>query len=106
MGEAAGSRTAAVVLGGAAVKGAFEAAALAVIAARGITVRRIVAASSGTLNAAAFASGVRGRREIEASRELVEIWEHDASLCDAIHPNLCAILKGRGISDQKKLLAM
>jgi predicted acylesterase/phospholipase RssA len=107
MGEtAAGSRTAALVLGGAAVKGAFEAGALSVIAARGITVRRIVAASSGTLNATAFASGVRGRREEEAARNLVQLWEEDANLCDAIHPNLCAILKGKGISDQRKLLAM
>jgi predicted acylesterase/phospholipase RssA len=102
----AGSRIAAVVLGGAAVKGAFEAGALGVIAARGITVRRIVAASTGSLNAIAYGAGVRARREVDAARELVKVWEEDASLCGAISPSLSAILGLRGISDQKKLLAL
>ena len=100
------ARSAALVLGGAAVKGAFEAGALEVIAARGIAVRRIVAASSGTLNATAFAAGVRARREVEASLELSKIWEEDATPCHAIHPSCRAILGGLGISDQKKLLAL
>jgi NTE family protein len=104
MGEA--TRTAALVLAGAVVKGAFEAGALEVIASRGITVRRIVAASSGALNGTAYAAGVRARREVTAARDLVRVWEEDASLCGTLHPNLRAMLGRRGISDQRKLLAL
>jgi NTE family protein len=106
MGEAGRPRTAALVLAGAVVKGAFEAGALEVIASRGIAVRRIVAASSGALNGTAYAAGVRARREIDQVRELIRVWEEDASLCGALHPNLCAILGRTGISDQRKLLAL
>jgi NTE family protein len=107
MGEtAASSRTAALVLAGAVVRGAFEAGALEVIASRKIVVRRIVAASSGALNGAAYAAGVRARREAEAARDLVRVWEEDASLCGALHPSLGAMLEGQGISDQSKLLAL
>jgi NTE family protein len=100
------SRTVALVLAGAVVKGAFEAGALEVIASRGIAIRRIVAASSGALNGTALAAGVRARRTLEAARELVHVWEEEASLGGAIHPSLRAILGRRGFSDQKKLLEL
>lgn len=99
-------RRIALVLGGGVTKGAFEAGALEVIAARNIAVRRIVAASSGALNAVAFASGVRTRRDLPMARTLVDVWLRDASLWGSINPNLRTILEGRGISDQKKLLAL
>ncbi len=107
MGEMASrSRTAALVLAGAVVKGAFEAGALEVIASRGIAVRRIVAASSGALNGAAYAAAVRARREVEAVRDLVHLWEEEANLLGALHPSLRAMLACRGFSDQEKLLAL
>ncbi|MFT3771911.1 MAG: patatin-like phospholipase family protein [Minicystis sp.] len=99
-------RNVALVLAGAVTKGAFEAGAIEVIASRNIGVRRIVAASSGALNGTAFAAAVRARREIAAARELVEVWEREADLAGAIHPSLRALLGRRGISDQKKLLAL
>jgi NTE family protein len=99
-------RRAALVLAGAVVKGAFEAGALEVIASRGVSVRRIVAASSGALNGTAFAAGVRARRELDVARDLVEVWENDASLCGILRPSLRAIATGRGISDSRKLLAL
>ena len=99
-------RTAALVLAGAVVKGAFEAGALEVIASRGVSVRRIVAASSGALNGTAFAAGVRARREVAAAREMVGVWEDEASLCGVLHPSFGAILSCRGLSDQQKLLAL
>lgn len=88
------------------VKGAFEAGALEVIASRGITVRRIVASSSGALNGTAYAAGVRGRREIEAARELARVWEEEASLCNAIHPSLRTIVGRTGISNERSLLSL
>lgn len=94
------------MLAGAVVKGAFEAGALDVIASRGISVRRIVAASSGALNGTAYAAGVRARREVEAVRELVEVWEKHASVRGIIHPSLSAMLRRQGISDQRKILAL
>lgn len=102
----AARRQVALVLGGAAVKGAFEAGALEVITARGIGVRRIVAASSGALNGTAYAAGVRARREADAARDLVDVWVREANLRGTLHPSLRAILGGRGISDQRKLLSM
>ena len=105
MGEA--RKRVALILGGAVVKGAFEAGALQVLAARkSVEVRRIVAASSGALNGTAFAAGVRDRREVEMSRKLVEVWEKEASLTGTLHPSLSAILGRRGFSDQKKLLRL
>jgi predicted acylesterase/phospholipase RssA len=105
-GAAAKPRAAALVLGGAAVKGAFEAGALEVIASRGIAVRRIVVASSGAFNGVAFAAGVRAKNEVEAARELARAWEEDGGLCRVVHPSLRLLWRGRGISDQKKLLAL
>jgi len=99
-------RTAALVLAGAVVKGAFEAGALEVIAARGVTVPRIVAASSGALNGAAYAAGVRARREVDAVRDLVRVWEEEATLCGTLHPSCRAMLGRRGISDQESLLRL
>jgi NTE family protein len=95
-----------LVLGGAVIRGAFEAGALEVIASRGIAIQRIVGASSGALNGAAYAAGVRARRERAAAREMVEVWEEEASLCGTLHPSLRAILRLQGISDQQKLLAL
>jgi NTE family protein len=96
----------AVVLAGAVTKGAFEAGVLHVVAERGIAVRRIVAASSGALNGTAYAAGVRARRERAAARELMEVWEEHAGLCDVLHVNLRDALAGRGLSDQERLYGL
>lgn len=103
---AAPPRQVALVLAGGVLKGAFEAGALEVLAARGIGVRRIVAASSGALNGAAYAAGVRARRDAGAARDLVQVWLDEASLRGAIHPSLGAILRLQGFSDQTKLLEL
>jgi predicted acylesterase/phospholipase RssA len=65
-----------------------------------------VVASSGALNGIAYAAGVRARREAAAARELVRAWEEDATLCGALHPSLRALWTRRGISDQRKILAL
>jgi NTE family protein len=99
-------RAVAIILAGAVTKGAFEAGVLQVLARRGITVERIVAASSGALNGAVFAAGVRARRERAAAAELVELWENHGGFRDVLHFSLPDILCLRGISDQKNLYAL
>ncbi len=99
-------RAVAVILAGAVTKGAFEAGVLQVLAARQIAVGRIVAASSGALNAVAYAAGVRARREQAAADELVTLWKERGGWRDVLHFNLCDALALRGLSDQKKLYAL
>lgn len=99
-------RNIALVLAGAVAKGAFEAGALEIIASRNIAVRRIVAASSGALNGTAYAAGVRARREVDASRDLAEVWAREAGLRGALRPSLRSILRRQGISDQSRLLGL
>src|SRR5262249_54696588 len=91
---------------GAITKGAFEAGVLQVIAARGIAVARIVAASSGALNGTAYAAGVRARRERAAAADLARLWRQRGGLCDVLHPSLGDILRCRGLSDQRRLRAI
>lgn len=71
-----------------------------------IAVRQILAASSGALNGAAYAAGVRSRRETVLADRLADLWLNRANLCGVLNINLGAILRGRGISDQEKLLAL
>jgi NTE family protein len=99
-------RAVAILLTGAATKGAFEAGVLHVLAERQVPVTRIVAASSGALNGVAYAAGVRACRQREAAQELVALWERRGGFCDAVHPSLRAILARRGFSDGAKLLRL
>jgi predicted acylesterase/phospholipase RssA len=92
-------RAIAVVLTGAATKGAFEAGVLDVLAERRLPVTRIVAASSGALNGVAYAAGVRACRERSAAKELVALWETRGGFCDVVRPSLRTILARRGLSD-------
>jgi predicted acylesterase/phospholipase RssA len=97
--------SAALILTGAVTRGAFEAGVLKVLAERGIVVRQILAASSGALNGTAYATGVRARREMILTERLVDLWLK-SDLCSVVNVRPGAILRGRGVSDQKKLLAL
>lgn len=99
-------RSIGLVLAGAVTRGAFEAGALKVLAERGVPVRRIVAASSGALNGTVYASAIHARREARATQELLDLWRDRGGVCDVIHPSLRDIVRGRGISDSTKILAL
>jgi NTE family protein len=99
-------RAVALLLAGAATKGAFEAGVLHVLAERQVPVTRIVAASSGALNAVAYAAGIRACRERRAAAELVSLWETRGGFWDVVHPSLRNILALRGFSDASKLLGL
>jgi predicted acylesterase/phospholipase RssA len=98
--------TVALILTGAVTRGAFEAGVLAVLAERGIVVRQILAASSGALNGTAYAAGVRARRETVLADRLVEMWLNKGDLCSVLDVRLGALLRGRGLSGQEKLLGL
>lgn len=98
--------TVALILTGAVTRGAFEAGVLKVLADRGIVVRQILAASSGALNGTAYAAGVRARREAVLADQLVELWLNNGDLCGILHVRPGALLRGRGVSDQAKLLSL
>src|SRR5688572_4599861 len=72
---------AALVLAGAAGKGPFAAGALSVLAEeRRLNVRVVAGASSGALNAAVYAAGLRAGAPDEAATMLTELWQKEASI--------------------------
>lgn len=95
-----------LILAGAVTKGAFEAGALKVLATRNVYARRILGASSGALNAAIYAAGVRAGREQEAADDLAEAWSSQGGWYQTVSFSLRAILARRGLSDQDKLRAL
>src|SRR5262249_25624102 len=91
------TRTVALVLAGAVAKGAFEAGALTVLAERDVRVVRIVAASSGAMNGAAYAAAVRGRRERDGAAEIAEFWRERARWGDFLHLDWSDLVRARGV---------
>src|SRR4051812_1329246 len=100
----------ALVLAGAVTMGAFTAGALAALSAREvrerlrIDVRRIVAASSGALNGAYYASAVCSGTDSDAGPPLARIWIDQATLAGGFTLSAHALLGERGISSDVKLL--
>jgi NTE family protein len=102
--EQSGGRSTALILAGAVAKGAFEAGVISVLAERReeLAIRRVVGASSGALNGAIYAAGIRAGREQDAAERLDQLWRerggwHDIfkfSLSDAIH------LRGAGTAKE------
>lgn len=99
----------AFVFAGGVAKGAFTAGALKVLTASdagiGLDTRRIVAASSGSLNAAYLASAVRGGTVAMAGVELEELWLRDATY-DAFDVSLRGVATLAGLSTSKNLRAL
>jgi predicted acylesterase/phospholipase RssA len=102
----------ALVLTGAAAKGAFTAGVLSVLstpavkARLGLDVRRVVGSSSGALNAAYYAASIRMGEEAGAGARLAEVWIDDARLCTVLRPNLRGLLGLRGFLDMDGTLAV
>jgi NTE family protein len=104
-----GSRIA-VILAGAVAKGAFEAGALKVLAeklaASDGRIVRIVAASSGALNATLLAAAVHAGNLPEATANLARLWVREGGLFHAFHLNLGDFFTLKGVSDQRNLLQL
>lgn len=101
-------RKTALILGGAVAKGAFEAGVLEVLSEHleRIPIVRIVAASAGAINAAAYAAGVRHGSEHLVAARLVELWQHDASWHNVLKVSPLDILHGVGIGTGNRLLPL
>lgn len=96
----------AVVLAGAVAKGAFEAGAIHELAHRNVKIVRIVATSSGALNGALLASGVRTRSIAAAGDRLVELWRDRAGWSDVFHASFHAVTSRQGLSDRTRVLEL
>jgi len=102
-----GKRTA-LILAGAVAKGAFEAGVLEVLSehlAR-IPIVRIVAASSGALNGAVYATGIRYGSEHLVARRLIELWMHDANWHNVLKVSPLDILHRVGVGTADRLLPL
>jgi predicted acylesterase/phospholipase RssA len=102
----------AIVLAGAAAKGAWSAGVLAELtepAAQerlGLDIRRVVAVSAGAINAALLAAHVRDGTEGAAMALLEELWIDIGDTKGALDVSPRAILARRGISSSAKVRAL
>src|SRR5579871_3038739 len=87
----------ALVLAGGVAKGAFEAGALEVITRSKVQIRRIVAASSGALNAAVLGAAVRAGQASAGAERLSSLWDANASWMQFAGIDWRGILAGQGI---------
>lgn len=97
------SKKVAVILAGAVAKGAYAAGVLQVLAEQKLDVRRIVAASSGALNAVLYASYVRRGNERDGVEELVELWTDHAGFWSVFSFDLISLLRLEGLSSGAKV---
>ena len=104
--------TDAVVLSGAVTMGAFTAGALAALTSPDarehlrLDVRRIVAASSGALNAAYYASAICAGTDLDAGLRLTQIWLEEGTVSGGFAVSPRGVITARGISSDAKLLAL
>lgn len=96
----------AVVLAGAGAKGAYEAAALRVLARSNVQIVRIVATSSGALNGVVLAAAARARALATGTEQLVELWSDHAGWTQVFRPRWRLLRTRRGVSDSAKLIKM
>lgn len=93
----------AVILAGAVAKGAYAAGVLQVLAAQKLEVTRIVAASSGALNAVLYASYLRRGTERAGMAELGELWTEHAGFWNVFSFDLISLLRFEGLSSGAKV---
>jgi predicted acylesterase/phospholipase RssA len=80
-GDGSGRRHVALILAGAAAKGPYAAGALSSLAERSdLEVTTVIGASSGALNGAVYAAGLRVGSAAEAARLLNRLWRKEAQL--------------------------
>lgn len=102
------ARGAAIVIGGAVAKGAFAAGALEALTRAlhrvGTPIRRLVGTSSGALNAAMIAAGVRAGDPVAAAARLTALWEERADVWHVFEPDLASWFHGRGASGTRRIV--
>lgn len=93
----------AVILSGAVAKGAYAAGVLQVLAEQNVEVTRLVAASSGALNAAMYASYLRRGGERRGTEDLVKLWLDHAGFWSVFSLDLISVLRLEGVSSAAKM---
>ncbi len=93
----------AVILAGAVAKGAYAAGVLQVLAEQDVEVTRLVAASSGALSAALYASYLRRGDERRGTEELVKLWIDHAGFRSVFSLDLISVLRLEGVSSAAKV---
>jgi len=93
----------AVILAGAVAKGAYAAGVLQVLAKQNLEVTRLVAASSGALNAVMYASYVRRGDLRRGADDLVELWIEHAGFWGVFALDLASVLRLEGVSSAAKV---
>jgi predicted acylesterase/phospholipase RssA len=93
----------AVILSGAVAKGAYAAGVLQVLAEQDVEVTRLVAASSGALNAALYAAYHRHGDERRGTDKLVELWIDHAGFWGVFSLDLISGLRLGGMSSAAKV---
>jgi NTE family protein len=98
----------ALILAGAVAKGAFEAGVIQELAARrrAIPIARIVGVSSGAINAAVYATGVRAGEEEKVAARLAALWQHTANWHTAVELDFKAILHLVGVGNGERVFKL
>lgn len=96
----------ALILPGAVAKGAYEAGVIGVLTERKIKIHRIVATSSGALNAVAYAAAIRAGTEKTVGRRLQKAWLKYGSWEKSFSLSPWMWLTGRGMSSPDGLMEM
>jgi NTE family protein len=91
----------AVILPGAVAKGAFAAGVLKVLAEQDLEVTRLVATSSGALNAVLYASYIRRGTEREGAAQIAETWIERAGVLGVFSPDVAGFLRAEGLFSSK-----
>jgi NTE family protein len=99
-------RTIALVLAGAVAQGAFEVGVIRALARTDARISRIVATSSGALNGTVLAAALRRRDPISGGEALAGLWRDHARWNEVFHTSFRDLLRGDGLSDQKRLMAL
>lgn len=95
----------ALVLAGAVAKGAFEAGVLGALAdhAAELPICRIIGTSSGALNGALYALGIRAGEEVKAARSLATLWEQSGSWHNALKLDFKEIIERKGLGTAARI---
>jgi NTE family protein len=98
----------ALILAGAVAKGAFEAGVLGALAdhAAEVPICRIIGTSSGALNGALYALGIRAAEEVKAARALATLWEQSGSWHNALKLDLREIIERKGLGTAARIRSL
>jgi NTE family protein len=100
------TKSIALVLAGGVAKGAFEAGALDVLTTAPVRIKRIVAASSGALNATLLGASIRQGDARAGAARLAELWSQRASWTEFFDFSIGDLIAGRAVSSANRVMGL